>query len=97
MSLLGVIIVIRSDCMDNFDFIVLNIYLLAIFSILIKAKTALYIYRFFKLLNVGLFIYLIVLFIIDKHFDIEGILKMIPVIFLIGIVVQLKWGYCYEN
>jgi diadenylate cyclase len=92
MSLLGVIIVIRSDCMDNFDFIVLNIYLLAIFSILIKAKTALYIYRFFKLLNVGLFIYLIVLFIIDKHFDIEGILKMIPVIFLIGIVVQTEVG-----
>ena len=55
-------------------------------------KTALYIYRFFKLLNVGLFIYLIVLFIIDKHFDLEGLVKVIPILFLIGIVVQTEVG-----
>lgn len=78
--------------MENFDFIVLNIYLLAIFTLLIKTKTALYIYRFFKLLNVGLFAYLIALFFINNNFDIESVVKVIPVIFLIGIVVQTEVG-----
>ena len=78
--------------MDIFDLILLNIYLLAIFTILIKTKTVLYIYRFFKLLNVVLFIYLIVLFITEELYTIEGFIKLIPVIFLMIILVQTEVG-----
>ena len=78
--------------MDKFDLIVLNIYLLAIFTILVKAKTALSIYRFFKLLNVGLFTYLMVLFFMNEHYDFESVVQVIPLLFLIGIVVQTEVG-----
>jgi diadenylate cyclase len=76
--------------MEVFDTIILNIYLLAIFTILIKTKTILPIYRFFKVLNLGLFTYLLILFFKDQLFDIDHILKLIPVIFLFGIVVQTE-------
>jgi diadenylate cyclase len=92
MSNEDVIIVIGSDNMDNFDLILMNIYLLAIFTILIKSKTVLHIYRFFKLLNVGLFVYLIIIFIIDEKYTIDGFIKIIPILFLIGIVVQTEFG-----
>jgi diadenylate cyclase len=76
--------------MNSLDFLIINIYLLAIFTILIKSKTILPIYRFFKLLNVGLFSYTIILFFSEKLFDLRYIVSMIPIIFLIGIVVQTE-------
>lgn len=78
--------------MANYDIVVLNIYLLAIFTILIKAKTVLYIYRFFKLLNVGLFIYVVFVFFVDEHYTLDGFVKMIPLFPLMAIVVQTEVG-----
>ena len=77
--------------MDNFDFIIVNIYLLAIFTILIKTKTIIPIYRFFKLLNVTLFVYAVVILFSEGLFtEIEALFKIVPTIFLIGIVVQTE-------
>jgi len=75
---------------QSFYFIIINIYLLAIFTILIKSKTILPIYRFFKLLNVGLFTYLIYLFIQGQTYSFEEIVLIIPIVCLIGIVVQTE-------
>lgn len=76
--------------MSNFDFIIVNIYLLAIFTILIKSKTVLPIYRFFKLLNVALFAYAVVLFFQETGEILPPLFKLIPTVFLIGIVVQTE-------
>jgi len=76
--------------LTGFYFIVVNIYLLAIFTILIKSKTILSIYRFFKLLNIGLFTFLIYLFVVDEEFTLERIVVLIPLAFLIGIVIQTE-------
>ena len=50
--------------MSNFDVLIINIYLLAIFTNLIKTKTTTYIYRFLKLLVVLMFVLVFVLFLI---------------------------------
>lgn len=76
--------------MSNFDFIIVNIYLLAIFTILIKTKTVTPIYRFFKLLNVSLLGYAIFIIFSDQLYAIEVLFKIIPTLFLIGIVVQTE-------
>lgn len=76
--------------MSNFDIIIVNIYLLAIFTILIKSKTVLPIYRLFKLLNVSLFVYSIYVFFSEELYNFESIVKIVPVFFLIGIVVQTE-------
>ena len=76
--------------MSGFDFIVINIYLLAIFTILIKTKTIVVIYRFFKLLNVALFTYMLFLIFSDKLYHWEVLIKGLPVIFLIGILIQTE-------
>ncbi len=74
--------------MSNFDILVFNIYLLAIFTILIKTKTINQIYRFFKLLNVALFIYVIVVVIQDGIPLIDALIKGIPLVLIIGMIVQ---------
>ena len=76
--------------MSNFDILVYNIYLLAIFTILVKTKTITQIYRLFKLLNVALFIYLIVVIVQDNVPLIDILIKGIPLILLIGIIVQTE-------
>ncbi len=76
--------------MNNFDILVYNIYLLAIFTILVKTKTITQIYRLFKLLNVALFIYLIVIIIQDHVPLLDVLIKGIPLILLIGIIVQTE-------
>ena len=76
--------------MSGFDFIVINIYLLAIFTILIKTKTIVVIYRFFKLLNVALFTYMLFLIFSEGLYQWEVLIKGLPVIFLIGILVQTE-------
>ncbi len=74
--------------MSNFDILVFNIYLLAIFTILIKTKTINQIYRFFKLLNVALFIYVIVVVVQDGIPLIDALIKGIPLVLIIGMIVQ---------
>jgi len=74
--------------MSNFDILVINIYLLAIFTVLIKTKTIMQIYRLFKLLNVALFVYLIIVAVQDGVALFDILVKGIPLLLLIGIVVQ---------
>ena len=76
--------------MSDFDILVYNIYLLAIFTILVKTKTITQIYRLFKLLNVALFIYLIVIIVQDNIPLIDVLIKGVPLILLIGIIIQTE-------
>jgi len=76
--------------MDSFDFIVLNIYMLAIFTLLIKSKTIVTIYRSFKFINLLLFSYMLFIFFSEKLYDLDYIIKVIPLFFLMGIVVQTE-------
>ena len=76
--------------MSNFDILVYNIYLLAIFTVLVKTKTITQIYRLFKLLNVALFIYLIVIIVQDNVSLIDVLIKGVPLILLIEIIVQTE-------
>ncbi len=76
--------------MSNFDILVFNIYLLAIFTILVKTKTSTQIYRLFKLLNVALFVYLIVVFVQDDRPLFDILIKGVPLLLLIGIIVQTE-------
>ncbi|MCK5388270.1 MAG: hypothetical protein KAJ22_03205, partial [Candidatus Izimaplasma sp.] len=76
--------------MTNFDILVFNIYLLAIFTILVKTKTITQVYRLFKLLNVALFIYLIIVIVQDDVPLFEYLIKGIPLILLIGTIVQTE-------
>jgi diadenylate cyclase len=78
----------RSDIMSNFDILVINVYLLAIFTILIKTKTITQIYRLFKLLDIALFIYLIIVIFKDDVALIDVLIKGIPLLLLIGSIVQ---------
>jgi diadenylate cyclase len=80
----------RSGIMSDFDILVYNIYLLAIFTILVKTKTITQIYRLFKLLNVALFIYLIVIIVQDNIPLIDVLIKGVPLILLIGIIIQTE-------
>ena len=76
--------------MSNFDILVYNIYLLAIFTILIKTKTITQIYRLFKLLNVALFIYLILIVVQDNVPLFDVLIKGIPLLLLIGTILQTE-------
>jgi diadenylate cyclase len=77
--------------MDNFDIIVINVYLLAIFTNLIKTKTIIQIYRVFKLLVVVLFAYAVALVFIDNVPIIEALFKGIPLIMLFGLTIQTEF------
>lgn len=76
--------------MSNFDVLIINIYLLSIFTLLIKTKTITQIYRLFKLLIIALFIYLIIIIISDNVQLIDVLFKGIPLIFLVGVIVQTE-------
>ena len=76
--------------MSNFDILIINIYLLAIFTILIKTKTITQIYRLFKFFNITLFIYLIFIIFQDNVSLVNALIKGIPLLLLIGIVVQTE-------
>lgn len=75
---------------SSFDILVVNIYLLAIFTILVKTKTIIQIYRLFKFLNVSLFIYLIFIIIQDNVALLDVLIKGIPLLLLIGTIVQTE-------
>ena len=76
--------------MSDFDILVFNIYLLAIFTLLVKSKTITQIYRLFKLLNVALFVYLIVVFVQDDRPLYDILIKGVPLLLLIGTIVQTE-------
>lgn len=74
--------------MENFDSIVTNLYLLAIFSIIIKIKVKPSFYRLFELLNIALFGYMVFLIFDEKVAVIDIVVKVIPLVALLGVVVQ---------
>ncbi len=75
--------------MSNFDLLVINIYLLAIFTILVKTKTITQVYRLLKLLNVSLFIYLIIV-IFQENVTFPHAFIAVPILLLVGIIVQTE-------
>jgi diadenylate cyclase len=76
--------------MTNFDIIVINIYLLAIFTNLIKTKTTTYIYRFFKLLVLVLFVFVIISGVKENIPLFDFLLRMVPLSFLLFVTVQTE-------
>ena len=77
--------------MSNFDVLIINIYLLAIFTNLIKTKTTIYIYRFLKLLVVAMFVLIIVeLFIDDTLVFWFALIKVVPLIPLFIVMIQTE-------
>ena len=77
--------------MSNFDVLIINIYLLAIFTNLIKTKTTLYIYRFLKLLVVLMFVLIIVELVLDNSLVLWiSLIKIMPLIPLFIVMIQTE-------
>ena len=76
--------------MSEIDIIIINIYLLSIFTILIKTKTITKIYRLFKLLIVILFFYLLGMIFANKEVSQNVFMKVIPLVLLISIMLQTE-------
>ncbi len=78
--------------METFDVIIVNIYLLAIFSTLIKQKTVVNIYRLLKFFVVVLFGLLVALFftVPDAYEGFVTIAKVVPLFLLVVIMVQTE-------
>lgn len=76
--------------MGEFDILVINIYLLTIFTILVKSKTISPIYRFFKLLIVALFIWTFMTGIIEGVPAFEIVVKGFPVALMVVILIQTE-------
>jgi len=76
--------------MSNFDVLIINVYLLAIFTNLIKTKTIIQIYRLFKLLVVALFVFVIVTIIQDEIAWYEALIKGLPLVLLFVVTIQTE-------
>ena len=76
--------------MTDFDLLVINVYLLAIFSNLIKTKTIIQIYRTFKLLVVSLFVFVIITAIQENIDLLDALVKIIPLALLIIVTIQTE-------
>ncbi|MCK5761708.1 MAG: diadenylate cyclase, partial [Candidatus Izimaplasma sp.] len=76
--------------MSDFDVLIINVYLLAIFMNLIKTKTIIPIYRLFKLLVILLFAFVIYTIFKDDIPVVEFLLKGIPLVLLIIVSVQTE-------
>lgn len=77
--------------MTEFDIILLNFYVLGIFTVLIKAKTTTFVYRLFKVLNMGLFVLMIYLFIVQGIYTLEVLVRLIPTFLVLMILVQTEF------
>lgn len=76
--------------MTEFEFLVINIYTLSIFTMLIKTKTITQIYRFLKVLIIAMFIYLIVV-VINEAVDLVILLLVgVPLVILIVTITQTE-------
>jgi len=76
--------------MSEIDIIIANIYLLSIFTVLIKTKTITKIYRLFKLFSVFLFVYLLCIIIRDGLMSFDVFIKTIPLILVMIIMLQTE-------
>ena len=79
--------------MSSFDVLILNVYLLAIFTTLIKTKTTIYLYRFFKLLVVALTVVVVIELITDNSLVLWiSLFKVLPLFLLIIVMVQTEFA-----
>lgn len=76
--------------LTNFDILIINVYLLAIFTNLAKSKTVIQLYRFFKLLIVILIGAVIVVMIQEQIIWYEALLKGGPLILLFIVTIQTE-------
>jgi len=76
--------------MSNFDVLIINVYLLAIFTNLVKTKTIIQIYRLFKLLVVVMFTFVIISVFQDGIVWHEALLKGLPLILLFIVTIQTE-------
>jgi diadenylate cyclase len=76
--------------MSDFDVLIINVYLLAIFMNLIKTKTIIQIYRLFKLLVILLFAFVVYTIFKDGIPVLEFLLKGIPLVLLLIVSVQTE-------
>lgn len=74
-----------------FDILIINVYLLAIFTNLVKSKTIIQLYRFFKLLVVLLIVATIVVMIQEQVIWYEALLKGFPLIPLFIVTIQTEF------
>ncbi len=97
--------------MHEIDVMIVNIYLLAIFTTLIKAKTTINIYRLLKFFVVGFFIVLVLMLFSypqDQYNLPLTMIKLLPLLVLMMIIVQtemrllskrlgMRWGLLHAN
>jgi diadenylate cyclase len=77
--------------MSAFDVIIINVYLLTIFTNMVKTKTIIQVYRFLKLLILGLFIIALIELIMDNSIVLWlGIAKFVPLVPLVAITLQTE-------
>ena len=76
--------------MENLNILVLNLYLLAIFTILVKTKTTITIYRIFKLFNVALFVYILYTIFSTNLEVVDTLIKIVPLTLLMVIIIQTE-------
>ncbi len=76
--------------MTDFEFLLINIYLLSIFTLMIKTKTISQIYRFLKILIVVMFVFLIVEAINEEVKIVMLLLVGLPLILLIITITQTE-------
>ena len=77
--------------MTEFDIILLNFYVLGIFTVLIKAKTTMFIYRLFKLMSVALFSVMVYTFLYQNIYTLEVIVRFVPTFLVLMILVQTEF------
>ena len=76
--------------MSNFDILIINVYLLAIFTNLVKSKTIIQVYRFFKLLVIVLIGAVIYVMIQENVIWHEALLKGFPLVLLFIVTIQTE-------
>ncbi len=74
--------------MSNFDIIAINIYLIVLIINILKNKTIIQVYRFFKLIIFAMFIFAIAIAIEDNVSYLNLLLKGIPLLLVVGLVLE---------
>lgn len=77
--------------LSNYDILIINVYLLAIFANLVKSKTIIQVYRFFKLMVVVLVVMVIVLMVDQQVLWYEALLKGLPLLLLFVVTIQTEF------
>lgn len=76
--------------LSSFDILIINVYLLAIFTNLVKSKTIIQVYRFFKLMVVAMIVAVTVVMIQENVIWYEALLKGLPLVLMFVVTVQTE-------